>query len=56
MPKTTRKRMGRPPTSGRVTIEVVRNSQLDMVKLAHALELYMHYMKETRENVTTEVE
>ena len=31
---------GRPPTSGNVQIEPVHVSQLDLTKLAHALEQY----------------
>ena len=31
---------GRPPTSGNVQIEPVHTTQLDLTKLAHALEQY----------------
>lgn len=37
---------GRPFLSGNVTIEVVRSEQLDITKLAQALELYMRHLAE----------
>ena len=37
---------GRPPLSGNVTIEVFRSEQLDITKLAQAMEQYMRYMAE----------
>lgn len=42
---------GRPGLSGNVVIEAVRNEQLDITKLAQALELYMRHLAETA-NVT----
>lgn len=35
---------GRPPTSGNVQIEPVHATQLDLTKLAHALEQYWNYL------------
>lgn len=50
--KRTRKQgRGRPALSGNVAIEAVRNEQLDITKLAQALEFYMRHLTETA-NVT----
>lgn len=38
---------GRPSLSSKIAIEVVRKEQLDIAKLAQALELYIHHLTET---------
>ena len=44
--RTKKQGRGRPPLSGNVTIEVFRSEQLDITKLAQAMEQYMRYMAE----------
>lgn len=45
--RTKRRGQGRPALSRNVAIEAVRNEQLDITKLAQALELYMRHLIET---------
>lgn len=45
--RTKKQGRGRPALSSNVAIEVVRNEQLDITKLAQALELYICHLTET---------
>lgn len=45
--QTEKQGRGRPVLSGNVAIEAVRNEQLDIAKLAQALEFYMRHLTET---------
>lgn len=49
--RTKKQGRGRPALSSNVAIEVVRNEQLDITKLAQALELYMRHLTETADVV-----
>lgn len=49
--RTKKQGRGRPPLSGNVAIEAVRKEQLDIAKLAQAVEQYMRYMAELSNNV-----
>ncbi len=45
--RTKKQGRGRPTLSGNVAIEAVRNEQLDIAKLAQAIEFYMRHLTET---------